>query len=134
MPAPKKNVNDVKNTRKALNELLDKMTDHLKENPDVINILDLTTHFNITNKYFSNITAMIEGKPWQKEIKNKIDAIYDIVESRRLKKGENASNTAWHIFLLKAYHKKVEEQHIFTKNENKDEISGGLNININYPD
>ena len=54
MPAPKNSVNDVKNTRKALNELLDKMTDHLKENPDVINILDLTTHFNITNKYFSN--------------------------------------------------------------------------------
>lgn len=132
MAAPKNTINKYKNTRKALNDMLDKMIEHLKENTDVINILDLTTYFSITNKWFSNIIKSVDGRPWQREIENKINIIYDIVEKRRLEKGEKATNAAWHIFILKAYHRKVEEVHL--KTENKNENSGEIKISIDYGD
>lgn len=127
----KRIINNFKTNRKALNDTLDDMIEHLEKYEDVINVIDLTSHFNMTNKYFSLISKSLENTTWKKEIIDKVDIIYDIVERRRLKKGETSRNPAWDIFILKAYHRKVEEQHI--KTENKTENSGELNIKISYP-
>lgn len=125
-------INNVKLTRKELNNLLDDMTQYLLDNEDVIHMLALTTEFNITSQFFQETEKLISSKTWYKEIKHKIKIIDDIVERRRINKGETSRVPAWDIFILKAYHRKVEEVHLKTHNQHEHEGEVNFNIQIDY--
>lgn len=134
-------------TRRKLNELLEILIkDQTQTNadgellpPTIYIIPDLCIKSNVSSRWLRNMELkFVEGKHPEHEveaIQELIQNIKDVMESRvwNATSQHNIDNYLG-IFTLKAYHNKVERQHIQTENENTNTHKGDVKLNIIFPE
>lgn len=119
-------------TKKKLKEILKILQDDTEI--EICIIHHLMVKAGLSKRWILDIERKFSNND---EIADMIDHIKNILESRVWSKtANNTINSFLGLFTLKAYHNNVEKQFVQTQNENNNynEIVGGVNLNIIYPE
>ena len=133
MPAPINNKFAEKWTKATVNDVLDEMIEVIKERDKAGRpIYSITKLLGLTGLYNRFPHYMREKFGKEKELMNKLDYIYTIVEGNLYERGieDPDVNAGLVQFGLKAFHKRFDEQHINLKSDNKNTQEGEITINF----